>query len=73
MQLIIEFGVGIAVFVRCFVDRGGMENEIAERLGIGFSRPPFATVVVCSDFSPVAQAVHIVVYFEMLNKFVVLF
>lgn len=43
--LIIEFGVGIAVFVRCFVDRGGMENEIAERLGIGFSRPPFATVV----------------------------
>jgi hypothetical protein len=36
------------VLVRCFVDKKGTENQIAEKLGVGFSRPPFATVVVCS-------------------------
>ncbi|PPR81753.1 hypothetical protein GOBAR_AA38956 [Gossypium barbadense] len=45
--LIVEFGVGIAVLVRCFTDRKGTESEITEKLGVGFSRPPFATVVVC--------------------------
>lgn len=45
-QLIVECGVGIAVFVRCFVDKNGMKSEITERLGVGFSQPPFATVVV---------------------------
>lgn len=45
-QLIVEFGVGIAVLVRCFVDEKGVESEISEKLGVGFSRPPFATVVV---------------------------
>ncbi|XP_039002406.1 protein S-acyltransferase 21-like isoform X2 [Hibiscus syriacus] len=43
--LIVEFGVGIAVFVRCFTDRKGTESDITEKLGVGFSRPPFATVV----------------------------
>lgn len=46
-QLIVEFGVGVAVLVRCFVDKKGTENHITERLGVGFSLPPFATVVVC--------------------------
>lgn len=45
-QLVIEAGVGIAVFVRFFVNKRGMESEIIDRLGNGFSRPPFATVVV---------------------------
>ena len=45
-QLIVEFGVGVAVLVRCFVDRKDTENQIVERLGVGFSRPPFASVVV---------------------------
>ena len=45
-QLLVECGVGIAVLVRCFVDREATENQITERLGDGFSRPPFATVVV---------------------------
>ncbi|XP_010266247.1 PREDICTED: protein S-acyltransferase 21 isoform X2 [Nelumbo nucifera] len=50
--LIVEFGVGIAVLVRCFVDRKGIENQIIERLGVGFSRPPFATVVaICTAVS----------------------
>ncbi|KAJ4963647.1 hypothetical protein NE237_023586 [Protea cynaroides] len=50
--LIVECGVGIAVLVRCFVDRKGIENQIVERLGVGFSRPPFATVVaLCTAVS----------------------
>ncbi|KAL1547105.1 protein S-acyltransferase [Salvia divinorum] len=43
--LVFECAVGIAVLVRCFVDRKGTENAIADRLGDGFSRPSFATVV----------------------------
>lgn len=46
-QLIVECGVGIAVLVRCFSDKKSMERQIADRLGVGFSEPPFATVVVC--------------------------
>ncbi|WCJ44744.1 DHHC-type zinc finger family protein [Euphorbia peplus] len=50
--LVVEFGVGVAVLVRCFVDKKGMEHQITEKLGIGFSRPPFASVVaVCTVVS----------------------
>lgn len=45
-QLVVQFGIGIAVLVRCFVDRKAIEHQITERLGDGFSRPPFASVVV---------------------------
>ncbi|KAG4988186.1 hypothetical protein JHK85_031169 [Glycine max] len=44
-ELVIEAGVGVAVFVRFFVNKRGMESEIIDRLGNGFSRPPFAAVV----------------------------
>ncbi|CAK9153217.1 unnamed protein product [Ilex paraguariensis] len=50
--LVFEFGVGIAVLVRCFTDRKATENQITDRLGEGFSRPPFATVVaLCTAVS----------------------
>ncbi|KAH8514976.1 hypothetical protein H0E87_003719 [Populus deltoides] len=49
-QLVVEFGVGVAVLVRCFVDRKAMDHQIVEKLGIGFSRPPFATVVALCTF-----------------------
>lgn len=42
-----EAGVGIAVFVRCFVHKKSMEADIVDRLGNGFSLAPFASVVVC--------------------------
>ena len=45
-QLVLEAGVGIAVFVRCFVNKQSMKIEIVETLGNGFSVAPFATVVV---------------------------
>ncbi|KAJ1420629.1 Palmitoyltransferase, DHHC domain [Sesbania bispinosa] len=53
--LVIEAGVGIAVLVRFFVNKRGMESEIIDRLGNGFSRPPFAVVVaVCTAVSVLA-------------------
>ncbi|CAN8285202.1 unnamed protein product [Cochlearia groenlandica] len=52
LWLIVEFGVGVAVFVRCFVDQKAMEHLISEKLGLGFSLPPFAAiVVVCTALS----------------------
>ncbi|GMP44440.1 hypothetical protein CsSME_00013368 [Camellia sinensis var. sinensis] len=53
--LLVESGVGIAVLVRCFVDRKATENQITGRLGDGFSRAPFATVVaLCTAVSLLA-------------------
>ncbi|XP_022759095.1 probable protein S-acyltransferase 19 isoform X2 [Durio zibethinus] len=53
--LVMEAGVGIAVLVRCFVNKKDMETEIIDRLGNGFSRAPFATVVaVCTAVSILA-------------------
>ncbi|PSR99495.1 Protein S-acyltransferase [Actinidia chinensis var. chinensis] len=53
--LVVECGVGIAVLVRCFVDRKATENQMTERLGDGFSRAPFATVVaLCTAVSLLA-------------------
>lgn len=53
--LVIEVGVGIAVLVLCFVNKKSMEAEIIDRLGNGFTRPPFATVVaVCTAVSMLA-------------------
>ncbi|CAA0807033.1 Probable protein S-acyltransferase 20 [Striga hermonthica] len=55
LWLVFECAVGILVLVRCFVDRKATENDIIDRLGDGFSRPPFATVVaVCTAVSLLA-------------------
>ncbi|KAL5977487.1 hypothetical protein ACLOJK_021834 [Asimina triloba] len=53
VELLIECGVGLAVFVRCFTDRKGMEHHIVDQLGNGFSIAPFASVVVCAPFATV--------------------
>ncbi|CAN4096755.1 unnamed protein product [Withania somnifera] len=53
--LVTEAGVGIAVLVRCFVNKKNMEAQIVDRLGNGFSLAPFATVVaVCTAVSLLA-------------------
>lgn len=53
--LIIEFGVGVAVLVLCFVDKKNTERSIVDKLGNGFSRAPFAAVVaVCTSVSLLA-------------------
>ncbi|KAL2895230.1 Protein S-acyltransferase 21 [Bienertia sinuspersici] len=45
LWLVAECGVGIWVLVRCFVFKAATEHQITERLGDGFSRPVFVTVV----------------------------
>lgn len=45
-QLVVECGVGILVLVRCFAAKKDTEYLIAEKLGAGFTRAPFATIVV---------------------------
>uniref|UniRef100_I1QRB4 S-acyltransferase n=1 Tax=Oryza glaberrima TaxID=4538 RepID=I1QRB4_ORYGL len=42
--LAIEFGVGIAVIVLCFVDKNALSN-IQDKLGNGMTRAPFAVIV----------------------------
>ncbi|XP_038972438.1 probable protein S-acyltransferase 19 isoform X2 [Phoenix dactylifera] len=54
--LAVECGVGIAVLVRCFTDKRATETQIADRLGDGFSRAPFATIVaLCTALSLLAS------------------
>ncbi|KAI4339968.1 hypothetical protein MLD38_024850 [Melastoma candidum] len=55
LWLTVEFGVGVAVLVRCFVDRHGMERQISDKLGVGFTWVPFILVVViCTTLSCLA-------------------
>jgi palmitoyltransferase ZDHHC1/11 len=45
LQLVIEFGIGIAVLVICFTNKNS-EIIIQDKLGNGLTRPPFAAIVV---------------------------
>ncbi|KAI4390023.1 hypothetical protein MLD38_002179 [Melastoma candidum] len=56
LWLTVEFGVGVAVLIRCFVDRHVMEHQISDKLGVGFTRVPFILVVViCNVLSCLAM------------------
>ncbi|KAK3427336.1 hypothetical protein EUGRSUZ_F03582 [Eucalyptus grandis] len=53
--LVVEFGVGVAVLVRCFVDKKGTADQIIDKLGVGFTRIPFVIVVtLCTAVSCLA-------------------
>ncbi|KAH9731037.1 protein S-acyltransferase 18 [Citrus sinensis] len=45
-ELIIEGGTAIAVFIRCFVDKKGIEQELERRLHVEFPREVLATILV---------------------------
>jgi palmitoyltransferase ZDHHC1/11 len=49
---VIEIGVGIAVLALCFVKKTARETEISieEKLGNGFTRAPFAAIIVSFFF-----------------------
>ncbi|KAI5075309.1 hypothetical protein GOP47_0009385 [Adiantum capillus-veneris] len=56
LLLVLNWGTGIAVLVRCFVSKSSVERKILERLGSGFSRTPFAIVVaLCTLVSLLAS------------------
>lgn len=46
LMLVIEGGMAIAIFVRCFVDKKGMEMELRRRLHVDFPREALATISV---------------------------
>lgn len=46
LQLIIEGGTAIAIFVRCFADKKGIERELAKKLDTRFPRGVLATISV---------------------------
>ena len=46
IQLAIEGGASIAIFVRCFADKKGMEMELQRRFHIEFPREVLATITV---------------------------
>lgn len=50
LQLIIEGGTAIAIFIRCFADKGGVERELVSRLYIQFPRGVLATISVISSY-----------------------
>ena len=54
LQLVAESTAGVAVLVRCITAKKATEFQIAERLGNGFSLPPFATVVVRNQPCPLS-------------------
>ncbi|XVF72845.1 hypothetical protein PTKIN_Ptkin12aG0153400 [Pterospermum kingtungense] len=46
LMLILEGGTAIAIFVRCFVNKKGMELELKRRLHIEFPREVLATITI---------------------------
>ena len=62
--------VGTAVFVRCFVDRHRIGEQVMDKLGNGFTRAPFAAVVVRSSFKlgliTYTICIQIVEYFSVV-------
>lgn len=50
LQLILEGGTAIAIFVRCFADKIGIEQELEKRLYIEFPREVLATITVSIIF-----------------------
>ncbi|CAN1356282.1 Protein S-acyltransferase 18 [Linum perenne] len=46
LMLIIEGGTAIAIFIRCFTDKKGIEMELQTRLHMEFPRPVLATISV---------------------------
>lgn len=46
VQLVIEGGTAIAIFVRCFADKKGIERELERKLHVEFPRGVLATISV---------------------------
>ena len=64
LQLILEGGTAIAIFVRCFTDKKGIEQELEKRLYIKFPREVLATITVKILSLSYIWKSHIEVYLE---------
>lgn len=63
VMLVLDWGIGLAVLVRCFVDKRGIERHIIDKLGNGFSRPPFAAIVALCTLVPLLASIPLVELF----------
>ena len=50
LQLIVEGGTAIAIFIRCFTDKEGVEREMVSRLYFQFPREVLATISVILSY-----------------------
>jgi palmitoyltransferase len=66
VQLIIEGGTAIAIFIRCFTDKKGIERELERRLHVEFPRGVLATISVIYSLCYV-QWVIIFTFFLILG------
>lgn len=66
-QLIVEGGTAIAIFIRCFADKKGIEEELRRRLYIDFPRGALATISVKFSLPSIANRPE---YKNILNSFV---
>lgn len=57
IMLVLDWGIGLAVLVRCFTDKKGIEKQIVTKLGSGFSRAPFAAVVAVCTVVPLLASI----------------
>lgn len=57
IMLVLDWGIGLVVLVRCFADKRGIERQIVDKLGNGFSRAPFAVVVVICTLVPLLASI----------------
>ncbi|MCO5613308.1 hypothetical protein L7F22_067584 [Adiantum nelumboides] len=57
IMLVLDWGVGLVVLVRCFTDKKGIEKQIGTKLGSGFSRAPFAAIVAVCTLVPLLASI----------------
>lgn len=64
-QLIIEGATAIAIFVRCFSDKNGIEQELKRKLYVEFPRSVLATISVINVVSNLHHNHHSVTSFQL--------
>lgn len=57
IMLVLDWVIGLAVFIRCFVDKRDIERHIVDKLGNGFSRAPFAVIVAICTVVPLLASI----------------
>lgn len=57
VMLLLDWSIGLAVLVRCFVDKTGVEKQIVNKLGSGISRAPYVVVVVICTLVPLLASI----------------
>ncbi|KAI5068923.1 hypothetical protein GOP47_0015224 [Adiantum capillus-veneris] len=57
IMLVLDWGIGLVVLVRCFTDKREIEKQIVTKLGSGFSRAPFVAIVAVCTLIPLLASI----------------